>query len=114
MNDATRNNFDLIRLFAASQVAITHTASHLGVENSVLSILSMFPGVPIFFFVSGYLIYGSYEQSSKNPNTNFNFFMKRFLRLYPALWLCFVLSILSTWASGYLSKVDFSIVDFII
>jgi peptidoglycan/LPS O-acetylase OafA/YrhL len=114
VNDTTRNNFDLIRLFAASQVAITHIAVHLGVKSSILSILGLFPGVPIFFFVSGYLIYGSYEQSSKSPNTNFNFFIKRFLRLYPALWLCFVLSITSIWASGYLSKVDFSIIDFIV
>jgi len=118
MNDATRNNFDLIRLFAASQVAISHITSHLGVESSILGVLSLFPGVPIFFFVSGYLIYGSYEQGNKNPNpntnTNLNFFVKRFLRLFPALWLCFVLSILSVWASGYLSEVDFSISDFAI
>jgi peptidoglycan/LPS O-acetylase OafA/YrhL len=114
MNDATRNNFDLIRLFAASQVAILHIAFHLGVESSILRVVSLFPGVPIFFFVSGYLIYGSYEQSNKNPNTNLNFFAKRFLRLFPALWLCFVLSIVSIWASGYLSEVDFSISDFAI
>ena len=88
MNNATRNNFDLIRLFAASQVALSHIATHLGVESPVLSILSLFPGVPIFFFVSGYLVYGSYEQSSKNSNGNLNFFINRFLRLYPALWLC--------------------------
>ena len=114
MNDSTRNNFDLIRLFAASQVAISHIASHLGVEGSLLGVLSLFPGVPIFFFVSGYLIYGSYEQSNKNPNPNLNFFVKRFLRLFPALWLCFVLSIVSIWASGYLSEVDFSISEFAI
>ena len=114
MNDSTRNNFDLIRLFAASQVAISHIASHLGVESSLLGVLSLFPGVPIFFFVSGYLIYGSYEQSNKNPNPNLNFFVKRFLRLFPALWLCFVLSIVSIWASGYLSEVDFSISEFAI
>jgi peptidoglycan/LPS O-acetylase OafA/YrhL len=60
------------------------------------------------------LIYGSYEQSSKSPNANFNFFAKRFLRLYPALWLCFLLSITSIWVSGYLSNVDFSISDFIV
>ena len=114
MNNTTRNNFDLIRLFAASQVSITHIAATLGVENSALSVLGLFPGVPIFFFVSGYLIYGSYEQSKKNANENLNFFIKRCLRLYPALWLCFLLSITSIWTSGYLSKVDFSMFDFII
>ena len=114
MNDATRNNFDLIRLFAAFQVAISHIASHLGVESSILGVLSLFPGVPIFFFVSGYLIYGSYDKSKENPNPNLNFFLKRFLRLFPALWLCFMLSIVSIWASGYLSEVDFSLSDFAI
>ena len=113
MNDITRNNFDLIRLFAASQVAISHISSHLGVKSPILEVLELFPGVPIFFFVSGYLIYGSYEQSNKRPNPNLNFFIKRFLRLFPALWLCFLLSILSIWASGYLSEVDFSILDFV-
>jgi len=29
-NDITKNNFDLIRLFAAFQVAIKHTPIHLG------------------------------------------------------------------------------------
>lgn len=114
MNNATRNNFDLVRLFTASQVALSHITAHLGVQSSILGVLGLFPGVPIFFFVSGYLIYGSYEQSIKNPNTNLNFFVKRFLRLFPALWLCFVLSIVSIWASGYLSEVDFSISDFAI
>ena len=114
MNNATRNNFDLIRLFAASQVALSHIASHLGVESTFLSILGLFPGVPIFFFVSGYLVYGSYEQSSKNSNGNLNFFINRFLRLYPALWLCFVLSLISIWISGYLREVNFSILEFIV
>ena len=113
MNKVTQNNFDLIRLFAASQVAISHFAEHFGIENWSISILRLFPGVPIFFFVSGYLIYGSYMQSSKNLDTNFNFFIKRFLRLYPALWLCFVVSIISIWHSGYFSTVEFSSIDFI-
>jgi peptidoglycan/LPS O-acetylase OafA/YrhL len=113
VNNSSQNNFDLIRLFAASQVAVSHTAGYFGLGSPILSILSLFPGVPIFFFVSGYLIYGSYEQSSKNSNTNLNFFHKRFLRLYPALWLCFVISLISIWYSGYLSGVELSMLDFI-
>ena len=113
MKDATRNNFDLIRLFAATQVALSHITTHLGFESPLLSVLGLFPGVPIFFFVSGYLIYGSYEQSTKSLNTNLNFFVKRFLRLFPALWLCFLISIISIWYSGYYEEVSFSTVEFL-
>ena len=56
----TLNNFDLIRLFAATQVAISHISSHLEIAIPGLSFLSYFPGVPIFFFISGYLIYQSF------------------------------------------------------
>lgn len=113
MKDGTRNNFDLIRLFAATQVALSHITAHLEFESPLLSVLSFFPGVPIFFFVSGYLIYGSYEQSTRSLNTNLNFFIKRFLRLFPALWLCFLISIISIWYSGYFEKVSFSTVEFL-
>jgi peptidoglycan/LPS O-acetylase OafA/YrhL len=34
--------------------------------------------------------------------------VKRFLRLYPALFLCLVLTILSIWQTGYFDKVDVS------
>lgn len=112
MNLKIQNNFDLIRLFAATQVAITHTASHLGIESRFLDALELFPGVPIFFFVSGYLIYGSYAHSIKGAHPNINFFIKRFLRLYPALWLCFGLSLLSVWQSGYFGTVSVSFRDF--
>ena len=57
---STRNNFDLIRLLAASQVAITHSAEHLNLHSWVFDALRFFPGAPIFFFISGYLIYASY------------------------------------------------------
>ncbi len=95
MNTKAQNNFDLIRLFAATQVAISHITSHLGIKNQFLSLLDLFPGIPIFFFISGYLICGSYEQSMRSTNTNVNFFIKRFLRFYPALWLCFAISAFS-------------------
>ena len=112
MNPKTSNNFDLIRLFSATQVAISHITGHLGFENKFLSILSLFPGVPIFFFVSGFLIYGSYAQSKTNVKSNTNFFVKRFLRLYPELCLCIALSLLSIWQSGYFYNVEFQLGSF--
>ena len=62
LNLSTRlrsNNFDLIRLLAAMQVAVSHANGHLESELSI-PLLSYFPGVPIFFLVSGFLICLSY------------------------------------------------------
>ena len=101
----TKNNFDMLRLFAAFQVAFSHSSAHLEHSISFLWFLSLFPGVPIFFFLSGYLIYGSYQSSSKNRNQILNFYSKRFLRLFPGLWICLLLSCILVWVSGYLNNV---------
>ena len=45
------NNFDLIRLFAAFEVALKHSLVHMGFNNSFVDILSLLPGVPIFYFI---------------------------------------------------------------
>ena len=82
------NNFDLIRLFAAFQVVLHHSNTHFGLtkENCLfLKLTAAFPGVPIFFFISGYLISRSYEQTYSVRA----YVKSRFLRIYPALWVCF-------------------------
>jgi peptidoglycan/LPS O-acetylase OafA/YrhL len=85
----TRNNFDLIRLFAAAQVAVSHAADWMHVPLPWLNILGYFPGVPIFFFISGYLIYQSYA-NIKTPDRLRVFTINRILRLFPALSICIV------------------------
>ncbi|HXI38357.1 MAG TPA: acyltransferase [Bryobacteraceae bacterium] len=101
------NNFDLIRLVAASQVAIVHSFHFqmLTPERSLAMLhLNLFPGVPIFFFVSGFLISQSFE---KNPSI-IDFAWNRCLRIYPALIVCFVVSVLSVFLTGYfrIARVD--------
>lgn len=99
-----RNNFDLIRLAAALQVALMHAVYLFGVSGRqwpLHVITDLFPGVPIFFFISGFLISNSFE---RNPSLR-DFARNRFLRIYPALAICFVVSLATVWASGYLESV---------
>ena len=96
------NNFNLLRFIAATQVFFAHTCHHLQIgTNSILQLLWKFlliiPGVPIFFILSGLLISASYERS---PNLT-SYFIKRCLRIYPALWFALGLSILMLTLTGY-------------
>ena len=96
MSDLRNNNFDLIRLIAALQVVILHTKEHLKIENEILDLISknflrFIPGVPIFFVISGFLIYSSYERNNKNIT---QYIVNRSLRIFPALWICFLLTLL--------------------
>jgi peptidoglycan/LPS O-acetylase OafA/YrhL len=89
------NNFDLIRLVAALQVMYSHSTEHLRVQlggdaQFANAVIGCFPGVPIFFVVSGFLISSSYERSADLRSYARN----RFLRVYPALWMAFLASIL--------------------
>jgi peptidoglycan/LPS O-acetylase OafA/YrhL len=94
-----RNNFNLIRLLAAMQVMACHCNSHLhlGGTNLIWTIINCFPGVPIFFFVSGFLISKSYE----HHNNLRIFYTNRCYRIYPELWVCFIISMLTVIFSGY-------------
>jgi peptidoglycan/LPS O-acetylase OafA/YrhL len=93
------NNFDLIRLVAALQVAIKHAGVHLGVGGAALDVMGIFPGVPVFFLISGFLIFPSFANSQGVRHFAFN----RFLRLFPALWTCLALSVASAVLVGYLA-----------
>ena len=90
-----KNNFDLLRLIAAFQVCISHSAEALSVSGGglyklVILILGVVPGVPIFFFISGFLISASYERS---PSLR-SYARNRFLRIFPALWFALFCSVL--------------------
>lgn len=85
------NNFDLVRLVAAFQVAFQHAVVHLGapVPHSVMTFIGHFPGVPIFFFISGLLVTSSLV---RRPLAEYA--ASRARRVFPALWLAFVLAVI--------------------
>lgn len=100
------NNFDIIRLFAALQVAHFHIVHIMGVSvpswyGEVIRLLGLFPGVPIFFFISGFLISKSWE---KTPELRV-YSLNRVLRIYPALLVAVTLSFIFINASGYVKQV---------
>lgn len=62
-----------------------------------------FIAVNIFFLLSGMLIY----KSAKNSSTLFEYFGKRFLRIYPALFVCVLLTTFAFWIDSNLNLNDF-------
>jgi peptidoglycan/LPS O-acetylase OafA/YrhL len=102
------NNFDLIRLVAALQVVLSHAVGHTGLidrlpawERNVFEYLAWLPGVPVFFVISGFLIARSYENSRGDSVA---YAWRRFLRIYPALWVCLGVTILTIGAFGFLTR----------
>lgn len=84
------NNFDLIRLLAAIQVFVMHAVAwlKLSVPPVFMEVVDWFPGVPIFFIISGYLVTAS---SARSPST-VQFFRNRALRILPGLWACLIVT----------------------
>ncbi len=102
------NNFDLIRLIAALQVVFVHAVGHTEVLHTgsawLLRLLDgaiLFPGVAVFFVISGFLIAGSWERSRDRPAA---YFWRRGLRIYPALVVCVGVSLVALGSFGFLTK----------
>lgn len=95
------NNFDTLRVLAALQVVIVHGIAHfeLAAPPFVLMALSLFPGVPIFFFISGFLITASII---RNPSVGY-YFQNRFLRIFPGLWSSYFITLVILFAFDQLT-----------
>jgi peptidoglycan/LPS O-acetylase OafA/YrhL len=108
------NNFDALRLVAASSVVFSHsfliaqgTQDHepliwLTDNQSILGLVGVF----VFFAISGFLVTQSFEQTG-DP---WRFLAKRALRIFPGLFVATVLSafvlaplVTTLWTSAFLS-----------
>jgi len=94
----TLDKLDAIRGFAAIYVMLSHLSSnHLHLQRSWLGQPFRFAqeGVLLFFLLSGFVIYYSWDLNSGRKSFS-TFFYKRFRRIYPifflALLLAFVIS----------------------
>lgn len=97
-----RNNaFDILRLVAALQVCIVHCYKFFEIDrvtwDPIIDVLKWFPGVPIFFVISGFLITASWYRRGEGLKT---YFISRFLRIFPALWLAVLISVVIVFVSG--------------
>jgi len=99
------NNFDVIRLLAALQVAFLHAAVHLNVAvpMPLLQFIGHFPGVPIFFYISGLLVISSVTRHPLGEYAE-----KRAKRVFPALWVAFGLALLLLIAFGQIGSKEVS------
>ncbi len=92
-----QNNFDFLRFFAAILVFFEHSSALFEdktVDFDIFRITFQFSsasiGVAIFFILSGFLI----SQSFFNSKSVFDFFIKRILRIFPALLVVIILSVI--------------------
>lgn len=94
-NWSTQNNFDFLRLFFASLVIVSHSFPLSGYPEILHEITNGQTdlgrlAVECFFILSGYLIF----QSVIRSKTFSNYLWKRILRLYPALIVLLLLTML--------------------
>lgn len=92
MIDFKNNSLNTIRLIAALNVFYGHAVGHLNVTmpEAVNDLVSFFYGVPLFFTLSGFLIWFSIGNSKSFAQ----YIKKRILRLYPELWVAVIVEIM--------------------
>lgn len=82
--DQKYNCFNFIRLYACINVLLFHMGSSMNYKIPFLnSLVNPINGVPVFFLLSGFLIWLSLDRNFKFKH----FYTKRILRLFPELWI---------------------------
>lgn len=88
---ASNNCLNFIRIVAAFQVMLGHMIEHLElpINNNILYLTYFLRGVPIFFVISGFLMWFSIGRSISYKE----YLKKRFWRIYPELWVAVIVEI---------------------
>lgn len=88
-----KNSINTIRFLAAFQVMYWHAVHHFELQMPLAlnDVVNFFMGVPLFFMISGFLIWFSIGRSQNY----FLYLKKRFWRIYPELWGGVLLSIIT-------------------
>ena len=78
------NCLNTIKMISAFSVMFFHAETHMSVNapNFLAFIFGLFPGVPVFFVLSGFLIWNSVGKSGNI----LEYSKKRFWRIFPQLW----------------------------
>jgi peptidoglycan/LPS O-acetylase OafA/YrhL len=103
------NNFDFLRLLAAFTVVISHSVNDMGISFLWVTKESpywIYDGVPIFFMISGYLVYKSCENCIEQGRPITQYFINRFLRIAPAIYVYLIVSVIGLLAMGVLHGRD--------
>ena len=89
--DTQANCMDWMRLYAALSIILGHSMHWLSAPDAAsVRAFNIFYGLIIFFAMSGFLITASMERRlSSWPQ----FLWRRFIRLYPGMWVCFLVSL---------------------
>lgn len=89
------NCLNLFKLIAALQVMYGHMIRHLGLTSNIWfdKLFGVFQGVPIFFTLSGFLIWFSIERAVTQGGYT-TYVKKRFWRIYPEMWIAISIEII--------------------
>lgn len=100
-----RGCFNTIRMLLALKVMLFHAIWHLGIniDSDVRDTLFPVKATPVFFMISGFLIWGSLGRSKDF----YEYLKKRFWRIYPELW-CGIIVGLSVLLILYDESVDWT------
>lgn len=83
--DFRRNSLVTFRLIAALSVMYTHGIVHMQSPGIpvITAILGFFSGIPLFFSLSGFLLW----ESANREEGFFDYAKRRVFRIYPELWV---------------------------
>ncbi|MDN5045622.1 acyltransferase [Aliarcobacter butzleri] len=106
------NHLNFFRLLFALQVVYMHSTAWLKLPRGgdmTFDIIGLFPGVPLFFITSGFLITESFLNSSSIQN----YAKKRFLRIYPALFINILILELAMYIGNNMNDFNISIFKYL-